>query len=261
MTNEWMGAGHLEDEDLVRVLDDETAMPERGDWSHHVDQCHACSERMQELRSASEWLEENVPSLDGGVLVNDLARARALVAARGAAVHGSTSRRLARPGAARIAAGLALVVAAGLTAEPVRAWVLDGAGRLIANFVAEPTASVAAPNAPISGPVVSFRPAEHLFRIELDNAQAAGALTIDLAPVDAATAQISAAGEESLSVLPAGLVVENSATSTASYGVVLPLNTVGRVQVLVAGRLVLDQSVGSPNEPLVVDLAGGSAPQ
>ena len=259
MTNETMAMEHLGDEELVQLLDGEAAEGERTAWFNHLGDCLPCSERMQELESASCWLQENVAALDAGIGVDELTRARALSAARRARPLSAVRHPLRQPGWSRVAAAIALVVVAGLAVEPVRAWVLDNAGRLMDRVDSAPASTAVARGSISTAPIVSFATTEPLFRVELDQPQSAGELTIRVAPVDAASAGMTEVAEESLSVLPGGLLIENNAASVASYTIELPVSTVRRVQVLAGGRLLLDASVGSEAETIVVDLAAPPA--
>ena len=245
---------HLQDEDIVQLLDAEVGDPPRAQWQDHLSGCLPCAERLSEMRQASEWLHEHLPSLDAGIQVDELARARAIAAAR---------RHSAAPAApprqsfawARAAAAAGIVFLAGMTVEPVRAWVFDGFGRLVDTEEAAPAPTIAAPRAD-AGAVVGFQPTEAIFRIDFITAQAAGRLTIDVVAGTDAQAQVFGAGAEDLSVLPSALLVENAPESTSDYAVALPAGIVRQVQVTVAGEVIFQSSVSEAVEPVVVDLAG-----
>lgn len=250
MTKQNTGTVHLGDEEFVCLLDGEGDATRLDGWREHLADCMPCAERYQELESAGIWLREGIALLETPA-VNDMARARALAAARRAAAPGP-SRSAA--GYFKAAAAVFLIVAVGMTVDPLRAWVLDLAG------ISTPAAPVAQVEdaAPVASALVSFAPTERIFVIELDERQAAGDLRIEVGDGAAASAQILGAGAESFSVLPAGLLIDNGASSTASYLVELPGSMIRTVRVEVAGTLVSEVAVVDGVASARVELA--SAP-
>lgn len=240
---------HLEDHELVGVMDQVGTDADRGDWETHLSTCLPCAERLEELRTSSNWLHQNIVLLDQDVQVDELARARAMAAAKRTAKRQSQSFSWA--GLGRAAAVVALVGAIGFTADPVRAWFLEWTG-----LGADEPVEVAAP-APVAprGAMVTFAPTERLFTIELEQPQTDGVLRVTLTDEDFATAQVVNGAEESFSVLPAALLISNLQGSAASYEVNLPVEMVRSVRLVVGGETVSEVPVEPGTGPVTLDLA------
>lgn len=243
---------HLQDEELVQLLDREVDDRARAQWQDHLAGCLPCAERLHEMANVSEWLHEHAPLLNAGIPVDELARARAAAAVRRAANPpvAPTARTFIW---ARAAAAAGIILLGALTVEPVRAWVFGGFGNLV-NTAEAPAPVVAAPSGD-AGAAVSFQPTETTFRIQFVSPQAGGTLTIGVEPGVDARAQAFGGATENLSVLPAALLVENAAGSTADYAVTLPAEIVRRVEVSVGGEVIFRSPVSESTEPVVVDLA------
>lgn len=251
-------AAHLADEEMVWLLDREAEVAIRSTWDEHLSGCLACAERLHELEQASGWLHDHLPELDRGVEVDEMSRARALSVARKVAVPAPAPRPATGFAWGRAAAVVGFLVIGGMTVQPVRAWVFDGVERLVG--LGETPAPVAIAPAPLrAGAMVSFQPSARVFSIELDHAQTAGTISITAVDGSGATAQVLDGTDESLSVLPAALLVGNAASSEASYTIELPTQIVRTVQVVVEGRIVLEAGVTGQAEPVVLDLAASSS--
>lgn len=244
---------HLQEDQLVQLLDGEAEATYHAAWDEHVSGCHPCAERLRELEHASSWVHEHVWSLDAGVSVDELARARAMAAAR-QKVRLNTP--VWRTGFARAAAVAGLLVIGGLTVEPLRAWVLESAGRLADRFDTS-TPIVVVEDVP-TGAMVSFQPTGELFVLEFDHLQSTGSLTILVGAREEASAQVLNGGNERLSVMPSALLIGNTASSQASYSIELP-SAVERVQVIAGGETLLDREVTGSAEAIAVSLAAGES--
>lgn len=244
---------HLQEDQLVQLLDREVEPRFLSAWDEHVSGCHPCAERLRELEHASSWVHEHVWSLNAGVPIDELARARALAAARQKLRPNAS---VWRTGLARAAAVAGIVVIGGLTVEPLRAWVLESAGRLADRF--ETSTPVVAVEEVAAGAMVSFQPAGELFVLELDHPQSTGSVTILIGGSEEASAQVLNGGDESLSVMPSALLIGNTASSQASYSIALP-SAVERVQVIAGGETLLDRQVTGTAEPIAVSLAAGES--
>lgn len=253
------GAGtHLEDGEIVRLLDHEVSQGERRECVRHLSGCDECARRMETLRAQSEGASRYLARVGGAAPVDELARARALAAARDARRRGG--RRL--PSAAARAAMVAGVLALGVaTVEPLRAWVLERWADLVApDGIARVEAERPRP-APDGGSLVSFPTGGTVFTVRFDHAQDAGELVIQRHPGDLASAQIVRGAGETMLVLPSGLRVQNTPDSSAGYLLVVP-PSVQRVEVTagdgVATSIELDGEVEgwSRSVPLAGPAAG-----
>lgn len=245
---------HLEDHELVGLMDQVGPEADRVDWEVHVAGCVPCAERLEELRAGSSWLRQNVVLLDQDVHVDELAKARAMAAARQAARQ--QAKTFSWAGVGRAAAVVGLIGAIGLTPNPVRAWFLDWTG-----LGAEEVVEAPAPLAETArGAMVTFAPTERLFTIELAQPQTEGTVQITLSADDAATAQLLNGGNESFSVLPNALLVDNPAGSRGSYEIHLPGDMVRTVHLVVAGERIAEIPVSADMAPVILDLAPGGAP-
>ena len=254
MNTQYQGTEHLPEDDLARLLDSEGDAGERAAWRGHLDECGACTLRLEELGEISHWLHENVSALDLELAPNDLARRRTLAAIR---TH-SASRAAngnSRSVAFGIAATIAILLVGSLSVTPLRAWISEHVERLTGQFETAPSADL--PEGPIeaAGALVTFTPTQATFRLELGSPQATGSVTIELAEVEQATAQVVGGTDERLGVLPAGLWIENAAESTASYRVNLPAGFIRAIEISASGEVIARRTVGAAPEMIIVDLA------
>ena len=231
--------GHLADEHLVRLLDGQLEAGERPRVEGHAERCEACGARLRQLRRRS--------ARRAGIL---LASDPAAPAAPAPTPDELALRRARRAGGVpaarpwlRAAAVVALLLAAGLAASPLRAVV---AGWLRAQWerVAAPDARPDAPavEAPIagaeagSGARVQFTPRGATFTVEVAAPQAAGVVEVRRAAGAAATAEQTGGGAQAeLLVLPAGVRIRGAPGATADYRVTVPAS-VRTVRVRVGGR-------------------------
>lgn len=234
MTPSTPAMSHLSEGDLVRILDRQAPAADLGWMTAHVSSCGECAGRVETLRSQSEAVSRYVGSLDSGVVADDLTRARALVAARGAAKP-AKAIRVASYGWMRAAAAIAVVAVGALGIQPVRAWVADQWAALTGEEVLTP-AEPATPSAVLAeGSVVSFEPAGDVFVLEIRNAQAVGDVHLRVTDVPRASATVMDGADEAILVLPSGVRIENADGSTASYSITLP-STLRLVQVFADGK-------------------------
>lgn len=197
----------------------------------HLDRCAPCRGRMERLEETSTQASGALRAALAVTPVPELRRQAARRAMRAAGERRARGRNR-RFGGLAVAASIAGVLVLSWTVGPLRAWVAElgmGGG---GEEVAEPVVSL--PGAVVGGAasIVAFDAASDLFTIELDARQLAGDLLLQVLPIERATAQITRSGSESMLVLPAGLRIENSTASVASYRVTLP-PTVSRVEVRV----------------------------
>ncbi len=217
---------HLDNGVLLRFLDGENLCESAAGVREHLGNCDTCRTRLDEIRDTLTFVGDALSRTD-------------------IAVPRSGRRILPRfPLAA--AAITILAIAAGFT--PMSAWVIERT-RLLFNSssdfevplteaVDDSSASVATAGS------VSFFPASDVFVLEVASLQEIGNLSVEVGEFEIATATINGALEdENLLILPNGLRIDNSPTSTTSYVVLLPAS-VSQINVIVADgtAIVLDTS-------------------
>lgn len=240
MTSTSLAGEHLPDGEIVRLLDGELSPAEREHAEAHAAACEACGARLRQLRARATRLAALLGESDWKVPAAEVPDELALRRARRA---GAALR--ARPWM-RAAAVVALLLGMGVVATPVRAWVAEWVEEQWSRLFPpreEAAAPVALPSGgPRAGSRVQFTPAGETFTLELTAAQAGGAVEVRRAGTALATAeQVGGATPAELLVLPAGVRVQNSAASTASYRVTVPASVrIVRVRVGSAPPVVLD---------------------
>jgi len=158
-------------------------------------------------------------------------------------VHETPRFRFASPQVLRAAAVLALMVLV-FTATPARAWLVSGWEALKSLVVSESAGTdetVDVPEEPgvEMSSILRFTPRGSEFRLEFTERQSGGTLVLLFDSTASASAGILGEGSgEEMILLPNGLRVRNSAGSTSSYEVQLPLS-LSVVEVRVAGGAVL----------------------
>jgi anti-sigma factor RsiW len=230
-------APHPSDGDLVRYLDTELAELDERRLRTHLDGCAACAVRIEQIASDSSavasYLAGSAPTAPDMVT-----RARALAGVRRA---GATRRRSRRPALRAAAAACALLVLS-LSAQPVRAWMMERWEGARATAVRAPEVAKLPANVVRRSSVVAFAPRGARFDVQLESFQADGTLTIQVRGVERATAQVLDGSHETLLILPSGLRVENTASSRASYRVTVPAD-LPLIRVTVAGHTLASYSV------------------
>jgi anti-sigma factor RsiW len=199
-----VSAGHVDDGELIRLLDGECSAEQRARLERHLATCPACVER----RSVLDSLTDAVTA--------------ALVRADEPVRSVRAPKRRSRSGAFQAAAVL-LLVSVGVAAAsvpPVRAW-LSARWADLRGIVAPH----ATPRTESRGATtVRFVTTTGAFTIELVARQDTGVLTIDVSADTLASASVTAAGRrgEEIVVLPGGLRFVNQPGDRASYEVRLP---------------------------------------
>lgn len=250
--------GHLSDDSFVRLLDGQLEAGERAWVESHAVQCEACAARLRQLRRRSARLSGILLASDpeappAPTQVPDELTLRRMRRARGASAP--------RPWL-RVAAVVALLLAAGVMASPLRAvvaeWLRTQWERIAAADprVAAPPAEAPAgrPSEPTAaGARVQFTPQGATFTLEVAVPQAGGAVEIRRATGASATAEQTGGGEQAdLLVLPSGVRIRNAPGATADYRVTVPasVRTVrvrvgdGRESVLTADEVADGARVG-----------------
>ena len=221
---------HLPDGALIRWIDSETAPAEREELWAHLEQCDGCAERLDLLQRRSVRLSALLVATQPPV--PEWVPSGASVQAEVVSIESARERRALRSAALsrapwlRIAAGLALLLAIGVVAPPVRAWVVEWAGRgwgEVAAVFGAGEREVGPPAATDPGHTrVSFVPAGEELVLEIARRQTGGALILQVHDAADATVEVRGGRGENVLVLPERVRVENPAGSSADYRVTLP---------------------------------------
>ncbi|MFC1639361.1 anti-sigma factor family protein [Gemmatimonadota bacterium] len=260
MTGSWADRGpHIDDGELIRLFDGECTPEEAAQIRAHTDECPECQDNADTLKQTSARFSGLLAELDSFaplevVLSPDAEKPS--VPTEKPRFH-LVSRRVLR--AAAVLAAMVLVFAA----TPARAWLVQGWEALRSIVTADTGESPAEIEVPeTAGPEVSsvirFTPRGSEFRLEFIQKPASGTLVLLFDSATTASAGIIGGdGADGMILLPSGLRIRNSDSSSASYEVRLPLSLLV-VEVLVAGRMELRLDVQSLSEPLTreLDLAG-----
>ena len=220
---------HLPDGALIRWIDGETTPAEREELRAHLEQCDGCAERLNLLQRRAARLSALLVATQPPV--PEWVPPSASVQAEVVSIESARERRALRSAALsrapwlRIAAGLALLLTLGVMAPPVRAWVVEWAGRgwseVAAVFGGErETAPVAATDPGRTR--VSFVPAGEELVLEIARRQAGGALILQVHDAADATVEVRGGRGENVLVLPERVRIENLAESSADYRITLP---------------------------------------
>lgn len=204
-----MSAAHVDDGELILLLDGECADDERERLARHLVTCPACAERRRTLVRLAGAVTATLRTGDAVHPRERNAQGRAR-----ASGHRTPALR---------AAVILVVVGAGVAAantRPVQAWLAARWADLRGVVAPGTTSTPASPNPT----TVRFVPLTPVFALELVAYQHAGALTIAVSHDTLATATVTpgVGGGEALVVLPTGLRIVNGADSRASYEVQLP---------------------------------------
>lgn len=244
MSNPAAGPVHLEESDLLALVDGELAPMQRDVRLAHVARCDDCATRLQTLRLRTS----NFSRLLAGVeLPEDFVFPRMPEPSRVIPITALAPRRSWTQSAWARAAIIALVVIVPFaTVAPLRAWVVDTLGAAWSEVrgifggeddasapvaPAPATAPAAAPaEEPASGATVFFTPAPGSFVLVVSERQAGGTLTLGRAEGSEGSAEVIGGAAETPLVSETGIRILNAPGSVASYRVRLP-STVTRVRV------------------------------
>lgn len=240
-------APHLDDVDLVRLIDQEGSRAERETWDAHLLECRLCRDSADELRRQSELVERWLAFAD---------HEPAVTQAPGTGVEPSGWRRAAQ-GPWLKAAVFVLILAAPLAAFPgVRDWVADRVTGTGPAVTAAPRALADAEDGPPAR--IRFVPEPGTFAVALDAVQAGGTLTAGRATEgDEAVLEVVGPAPWPEPVISSRSIrIGNSASSTASYTLRLPREVVS-LTVTISG-VVTRLDAGDLDGAAVIPLDGSS---
>lgn len=240
---------HLDDGELVRLLDGEAEAAERAMILRHLAGCDVCESR----RARLEFRSESLTTL--------LAETAAAIPAPPRPLQPPLPSRRPVLGSAWLrAAAAVLALGIGLAASPARAWLIEGWHRVATAIAAMEASSdaphEATPDTAAGTGVIFDAPMDELI-IEIENPQAGGTLTLHVAEAGPVRASVThGASDEGFLVLPGVLTIQNSPTSVADYHVTVPAS-LGRVRVTNAGRALgtLDPQATALGTEIVFPLA------
>jgi len=252
---------HLEDGELLCLLDGEAEAVARPYAEAHLEACADCRGRMERYRTRRARLASLLASADFSPPVPMVPPSTVLVSEVDATAGQAATtrpdarviplrprpappvRRVDRPWL-RAAAVVLLLAAAVAVATPARAWIARWVGRQWSQLghggpPAPPATAPpvpAPPAAPQASAQVRFVPAGTELRVEVAHAQRVGTLTLVPVAGTAALAEVLGAPGVELLVVPSGLRIRNAAGDAAGYRIQVP-EGVRRVRVRVgAGR-------------------------
>jgi hypothetical protein len=216
--------GHIENGDLIRLLDGECPPEEEARIRRHLQHCEECRRGVAELEQLSDRFRLALQHGDG---------------AEGAVRTPVRARRWPRR---RLLQAAAIFLVVAVAASPARGWLVEGWHAIRSLFVEAPTPEESEGEPVIdvgeTTAVVTFAAADPDFSLEVASTQRRGTVAIAIDSVPSASARVLGGdGSEELVVLPGGLRIHNTVASTASYEILLPL-VVRNIEVRIAGRTV-----------------------
>lgn len=238
---------HLDDGELLSLLDGEADGALRTDGEAHLQACPVCHERMERYRTRRDRLAQllvradfavpTVPSVEPAVVPAadpKVIPLRARASAQQARFH-------QRPWL-RAAAVVLLLAAAAAVATPARAWIMEWVSRQW-NRAAQndrpatprPAPPVQVPPAPLQASAqVRFVPTGSELRVDLASSQVTGTLTLVPTDGQAASAEVLGVQTVEMLVVPSGLRIRNTPDVAADYRVQVP-DGVRQVRVRIGG--------------------------
>ena len=214
----------MTDAQLFSLLDGDALSS--GFAAAHLGTCAECADRLRVMRLRWSRLDALLEATDapvGGVLPPTLAELR---------------RRRAR-GSTRYpawAAGIALVIAAGVMVSPLRAWVVDW---MADHWAAVPGSAARSPRTPPASVVMEqglYFPAGRELVLDFDAPQTEGEVIVSRGDAtDVYVGLRSRGAVDPVQVTPSGLRVRNRLESAVSYRLVLPAH-VAVFHLRIAGR-------------------------
>lgn len=230
-------AMHLDDSEILHLVDGDASAFELDRWTKHVLDCSACTARLERLQRRSAALSVRLAEVQPpeGFVYPTLPA--------GAAVRRRPGPGRWAPGAARArAAALALLVLAPLVfVAPLRAWVTDRvstAWEWAAALAGGEAPGEAAPEPEPAGSArLWFTPAGATLRIDFASPQRGGELLLRATEGPEGSLEILRGAGETPVVTEGEVRILNTAASDATYLLSLP-PSLRRVQVRVAGEEV-----------------------
>lgn len=238
--------GHIEDHQIVRLLDREASPRERQVWEDHLTGCEPCRTEVETLRSQSAAVTHWLARADFERSAGD----RPLPPARSEAPDqrpaGWRRVRPTRDAAAWLkAAAIVLLVAAPLVAIPgAREWIVD---QLAGDPGSPPTTLEAGEEWDATATVVRFTPAPGTFTVAVAAGQEVGALTVARSgPGQEAILQVSdrspapGPARPETAVSARDVRIENDPSATASYTLLVPPEITAVIVVVGDRRTMVD---------------------
>jgi len=232
MTNPDIPAGHIDDGELVRYLDNELERDAVAVVRTHLAECGECQAKFDAIRGRSERFQLAMLSAD------DLP-----VATPADDIVASIAPNVTRRGIGwgwRIAAMLAVVIGITLTVTPARAWLLERLGPVATLLGGSDDAAVSPePGVPVVASSVRFSASDTVLFVEFSVRPRGGGVSFDrgTSRTEVSAEVRSGSATDELVVFGSGIRIVNSDTSTADYVVTLP-TSIQFVEVRIAGRVV-----------------------
>lgn len=210
-------APHPTDGDLVRHLDGEG---EAGSLDEHLRACDDCLRRYRRIAGWSREVSRVLDEVDPVV-------AHPVAGDRPERIGAVEADGVRPPRWMMVAAGVMLLLAAGLAIQPVRAWVVDQVERVVRGMgFVEPTDP---DDGPAAAATISFVPEGRRLRIRLEAPQTEGRLEVAVARGDRRVRATVVEGDAgrggpspAFAAFPSELRISNGSGSDASYRVSVP---------------------------------------
>lgn len=237
---------HIEDGDIIRLLDGECGQAEERSIREHLRECAQCQSEADELERLSRGFRLLLQRADVMPSPSEATTRRG----EKPAVRPVLTPRWTQTRVLKAAAVVALVITA-IGVSPARAWLVDGWQAIRSLFVegsVEPTQPLPPAETATAPAVVTFTPPGPAFTIDVSSAQISGTVSLAMDSGPSASARVLGGdGSEELVVHRGGLHIVNAPTSSARYEIVVP-RSVSTLELIIAGRTVLSLGAG--------DLAG-----
>lgn len=204
------GPVHLQDGELVRLVDGELASEERSAAEAHLRACDRC-------RLARDRIAERTATVSGALALMDRDSAPSLPPAA-PAPEARSAHWL------RAAAIAALIITVGaLGSSTVRAWIATR-WEAVHGPVAKVFESTGDRGPETFGTAVRARfvPRSGAILVRLESRPAGGVLVVETSQDDSGSVLFFAGTDEGILILPTGLVIQNAPDSRADYRLVVP---------------------------------------
>jgi hypothetical protein len=233
---------HIEDGDIIRLLDGECGQDEKRSIREHLQDCAQCQHEADELERLSRGFGLLLQRADVMPAPSEATTRRGEKPAVGLML----APRWTRTRVLKAAAVVALVITA-IGVSPARAWLVDG-WQAIRSLFTEGSAEPKQPPPPsetaTAPAVVTFTPRGPAFTIDVSSAQISGTVSLAMDSGPSASARVLGGdGSEELVVHRGGLHIVNAPTSSARYEIVVP-QSISTLELIIAGRTVLSLGAG-----------------
>lgn len=239
---------HLNDSELLHLIDSTASALELDRWSQHALACQECAARLETLRRRALHFAERVSAIE---LPADFRYPTFPSTAR---VRRAAFSRTSAGVWLRAAAVFVVLLIPFLTVEPLRAWVGERWAEIAILLGGGETPTAPPTRMAESSSKLWFTPVGERFVVEIESRQAGGSLILRTSEGPEGCLGItSGGGGETALVREQGLRIRNTQGSIASYTVALP-RTLSQVKIRIGSDPPLVWSTDQLEVPTVFDL-------